>query len=103
MTDQKTRPNATFTGVIPIKATPKKGDSVVIPSLGIIGEIIEIKGNVSNLIYVIKHVGKDGKVTLHEVTAIAGDVIKLVEQISRTEVWAVIVSWFKNLFKRKNK
>jgi hypothetical protein len=101
MIDQKKRGNATFTGVIPIKSTPKKGDSVIIPSLGIIGEIVEIKGNVSNLIYVIKHVGKDGKVTLHEVTAIANDVIKLVEKISRSEVWAVIVKWIKNIFKRK--
>lgn len=103
MTDQKTRPNATFTGVIPVKATPKKGDSVIIPSLGIIGEIVEIKGNVSNLIYVIKHVGKDGKVTLHEVASIATDAIKLIEQIGTSELFAVIAAWFKNLFKRKKK
>jgi hypothetical protein len=101
MTDpKKNRTEATYVGTMTVvKATPKITDTVTVPSLGIIGEVVDIYKDVKGLVVNIKTSTADG-ITYNEVKTITNDIFVVVDKIDRTKVWAVIKAWFRNLFKK---
>ena len=84
----------------------KEGDQVKITTgelAGYIGEVVEFVQDGKNWIKTIKVVKEDGKVTLIEVQNITLEFVAFADKIAKSNVFKKIVSWFKNLFKKKNK
>jgi hypothetical protein len=101
MSDQKTRDNATYLGqVITVKATPKTGEKVIVPSLNLIGEAVGIYEEAKGLLITIKHAGADG-IDYTDVKTITNEVFVVVEKVSTTKLFQIIKHWFLGLFKKK--
>lgn len=84
----------------------QKGDLVKITSgelIGFVGEITEMVNDGKNIIKTIKVIKKDGKVTFVEVTTLSIEFVAFADKIAKSGVFKKIVSWFKKLFRKKNK
>ena len=84
----------------------KQGDKVKITTgelAGYVGEVVSFVEDGKNWIKTIKVTKEDGKVTLIEVKNITLEFVAFADKIAKSGVFKKIVSWFKNLFKKKNK
>lgn len=79
------------------------GKKVYIPSLGLYGEVLEMSDKVKGLIAKVKVAGADGKYTTHEVADLGVDAVIVLRDIVVSQVFEVIVSWVKQLFRKRKK
>lgn len=101
MTDQKTRAEATFIGqVITVKTAPKIGNQVIVPSLNLIGEAVNIYEEAEGLLVTIKHAAADG-IDYTDVKTITNEVFVVVDKVTTSNLFAIIKKWFLGLFKKK--
>lgn len=100
-------PNATITERIEnAKVMAKVGDKVVFTNndgAQLVGEIVELSTRWKNWVTKVKVVGKDGKVTVKDVSELIVEVVVLAADTINSNVFQKIAQFFKNLFKKKNK
>ena len=101
MPDQKTRTEATFIGqVITVKTAPKIGNQVIVTSLYLIGEAVNIYEEAEGLLVTIKHAAADG-IDYTDVKTITNEVFVVVDKVTTSNLFAIIKKWFLGLFKKK--
>jgi ribosomal protein L24 len=92
--------------IIPNPSGPKLkvGDEVKITEgdlAGMIGEVVEFFHRGKNWVKKIKVVREDGKVEFIEVTGLAIEAVKIIEDLTNTSIFKKFAKWVKNLFKKK--
>ena len=83
----------------------KEGDQVKITSgelIGYVGEVVEMVQDGKNWIKKVK-IYKDGGYTIVEVKDLTIEFVAFADKVIKSNAFKKIVSWFKNLFKKKNK
>lgn len=76
------------------------GQQVVVPDLGVIGEVIEISNDIENLVLKVKVASEDGFKTV-DVEDLVVEAVVVVKKIRLSEAFKFLWMAIKNLFRKK--
>lgn len=76
------------------------GQKVYIPSQDLYGEVVELHGDISNLITKVKVKKKDG-FDFIETTTLVVEAVQIVQKIATSNVFKMVLNFFKGLFGKK--